>query len=309
MITMDGNELIRAIGLPLKDKKVIDILKQTNSGMPSKGYYAPNVFNLEAGITFSFNARYSFERAYLEPPYLTLDKPFPRPPFENPDDEVCELMLEKIDLVDEFKTDLPFGLSFDGDNSEFIKQGKPYKKIKYSKESSFANYANCYLRGIYQIELQYNCNDKLVRVQTSLISNETRKYLRRKETLREQNKNINPELSANLITFKNPDIICSWKSRMAEGDDCFSNENIEATNIILNDFIDQMAIATQEKKASKILNTVKKVVNALNKINNKYNHIETMEREELCEFIFSAVKATGYVLDENEDITYEWREW
>lgn len=302
---IDGNELVAAIGLPLRDEKVIDILKLTKSDMPTKGYHAPNVFNLDKGITFSFRSRYVFERSFLEPPYLTFDKAFPRPPFENPDDEVCELILEEIWLSDNFKGSFPFGLDFNGDNSNFLNQGKPYKKIKYSEK----NYGNCFLRDKYQIEIQLNSDQTFGQLRVSLIANETRKYLRRKESLRIQNKNIKPESAGNLITFKNPTLISSWKLRMADGDDCFTDENIEATNTILNDFIDQMSIATQEKKASKVLSTVKKAVVALNKLNDKYNHIETMEREELCDFIFSVVKSTGYVLEENEDITYEWRQW
>ena len=49
---------------------------------------------------------------------------------------------------------------------------------------------------------------------------------------------------------------------------------------------------------------------SLNKINNKYDEfIDTMEREELCEFINIVVRQTGLEIDKNVDLTEEWREW
>jgi hypothetical protein len=48
----------------------------------------------------------------------------------------------------------------------------------------------------------------------------------------------------------------------------------------------------------------------MNKINKKHDHfIETLEREELSNFINSIVRKTGLETDSNIDITEEWREW
>lgn len=254
--------------------------------MPDKGYHAPNVFNLEKGIIFSFRSRYVFERSYLEPPYPTLDMPFPRPPFTDPDAIVCELMLEMIWFDDsKFEGNLPFGLKFGDANTEFIKQGKPYKKISYTNI-----YGSCFIRDKYELQLQFDKDHKLLRMFVSLIGNDIRRFFRREETIKEQNKNIKSEFVNNVLLWKDAKPTERWCERMKGGDDCFSGENIEATDKILDDFINQLAAATNEKKAGKVLSTIKKVVTALNKLNAKYNHIETMEREELCAFIDSAIK-------------------
>ena len=54
-----------------------------------------------------------------------------------------------------------------------------------------------------------------------------------------------------------------------------------------------------------------KLVKKLNKINNKYKYglIETMEREELCEWMNIIIRKTGLELEDNVDITDEYREW
>ncbi|MEH7329499.1 hypothetical protein V7085_19010, partial [Priestia megaterium] len=57
-----------------------------------------------------------------------------------------------------------------------------------------------------------------------------------------------------------------------------------------------------------ILEYVKEVVIGLNELNEQFDYfIETLEREELCEFIIKAANAAG--LETEEDITEEWREW
>jgi hypothetical protein len=48
----------------------------------------------------------------------------------------------------------------------------------------------------------------------------------------------------------------------------------------------------------------------LNKINNNLDYfIDTIEREELCNFIVQAISTTGFELKEGYDITEEWRDW
>ncbi|MBY0597099.1 hypothetical protein [Bacillus bingmayongensis] len=53
---------------------------------------------------------------------------------------------------------------------------------------------------------------------------------------------------------------------------------------------------------------VEKVVVSLNELNEQYDFfIETLEREELYEFIVEVAAIAG--LEVEEDITEEWREW
>lgn len=299
-------DFLSLIGLPLKDERVVSLLKETNTELPKKGHHAPTSYNFDLGFMYQFRSRYVFERSFLIPPFLTEEMPFPRAPFEDPDAEVCEPILEEIGINCNYKGQLPFELKFGHDITDFIAEGKHYKRIKYSE-----GYGCCFLRGDYELELQFTTGNEFHRLRIMFIGNDTRKYLRRKETLRVQNKNIKPESEAAqaLSVLKNKKPIEAWKERMLAGDDCFSEESIGSTEVILDTFMDQLIVASREKKASKLMGAVKKAVTALNKLNAKYNHIETMEREELCDFISLAVASTGYVLEDDEDVTYEWREW
>ena len=56
------------------------------------------------------------------------------------------------------------------------------------------------------------------------------------------------------------------------------------------------------------MQVVKEVVMKLNELNIEHDHfIETMEREDLYDFIDTAARISG--LESEEDITEEWREW
>jgi hypothetical protein len=99
-----------------------------------------------------------------------------------------------------------------------------------------------------------------------------------------------------------------WKQRMLEGDDIFNQANIEATNIALLRFIDSLLAIKDLGEEKIIIEAVKDVVLNLNELNDEFDYfIETMEREELYEFIMEAAQIAG--LNTSEDITEEWREW
>lgn len=95
---------------------------------------------------------------------------------------------------------------------------------------------------------------------------------------------------------------------MLEGDDMFTTENINAANTILDSYIRSLANINGKTTDSKIMKCVKQVVHNLNELNETNNYfIETMEREELCDFISQAAYLAG--LEVAGDITEEWREW
>ena len=79
---------------------------------------------------------------------------------------------------------------------------------------------------------------------------------------------------------------------------------------MLKDYLQTLTELTNQKKATNIYNSIKKIVRAINKINDKHDgFIETMEREELCDFINNVVRKTGLDIEPNIDLTEEWREW
>lgn len=98
-----------------------------------------------------------------------------------------------------------------------------------------------------------------------------------------------------------------WRMRMDEGDDQFTEENIAATETVLRGYTDGLS-RFQEPSEKQIVQEVKKVVLRLNALNEEYDFfIETLEREELQDFIIEKAQQVG--LETEEDITEEWREW
>lgn len=99
-----------------------------------------------------------------------------------------------------------------------------------------------------------------------------------------------------------------WRQRMTEFDDQFDEECLNNSERILNEFIDALSIARGDQKA--IVDAVRYAVVRFNDINDLHDYfIETMEREELYEFIQNAAKVAGLHIDDQMDITEEWREW
>ena len=80
------------------------------------------------------------------------------------------------------------------------------------------------------------------------------------------------------------------------------------TDEILDTYMNRLEGSLDKMSEQDILEYVQEVVIGLNELNEQFDYfIETLEREELCEFIIKAANAAG--LETEEDITEEWREW
>ncbi len=91
-----------------------------------------------------------------------------------------------------------------------------------------------------------------------------------------------------------------------EEDELFTVENIQATEKVLDLYLNQLKDSKGVEQD--ILRCVKEVVLSLNDLNEQFDYfIETIEREELYEFITEGANLAG--LETEEDITEEWREW
>ena len=107
--------------------------------------------------------------------------------------------------------------------------------------------------------------------------------------------------------LKNNKLTAAWQQRM-ENDEIFTAENIKATDEILDTYMNRLEGSLDKMSEQDILEYVQEVVIGLNELNEQFDYfIETIEREELCEFIIKAANAAG--LETEEDITEEWREW
>jgi hypothetical protein len=107
--------------------------------------------------------------------------------------------------------------------------------------------------------------------------------------------------------LKNNKPTAAWQQRM-EDDEIFTVENIKATDEILDTYMNRLKDSVDKMSEQDILEYVQEIVIGLNELNEQFDYfIETLEREELCEFIIKAANAAG--LETEEDITEEWREW
>lgn len=93
-----------------------------------------------------------------------------------------------------------------------------------------------------------------------------------------------------------------------EDGEFFTEENISATNKVLDTYINNLEQLGENPTEVEVMQVVKEIVIKINELNIEHNHfIETMEREDLYEFIDTAARIAG--LESEEDITEEWREW
>ena len=98
-----------------------------------------------------------------------------------------------------------------------------------------------------------------------------------------------------------------WTERMNDGDDVFTEKKIAATDDLLDEFMVDLEKLEGVADDSQILAVVKKLIKALNKQNRRAKHIETLEREELVDYVLTAAKIVGFSRD--DDVTEEWRKW
>ncbi|WP_395761225.1 hypothetical protein [Bacillus sp. 3G2] len=99
----------------------------------------------------------------------------------------------------------------------------------------------------------------------------------------------------------------SWVEYDEDGE-FFTEANISATNTVLDTYINNLQQLGENPTEVEVMQVVKEVVIKINELNIEHDQfIETMEREDLYEFIDAAARIAG--LESEEDITEEWREW
>lgn len=136
--------------------------------------------------------------------------------------------------------------------------------------------------------------------------NENKKTAESEEAPKQEVNNLEDIMTFEELTKNKPTL--EWKQRMDEDDDLFTEENINATNEVLDSYINSLKELKDNPTEEEVLECVKKVVISLNELNENYDYfIETIEREELYEFITEAARIAGF--ESEEDITEDWREW
>lgn len=95
---------------------------------------------------------------------------------------------------------------------------------------------------------------------------------------------------------------------MTDGDDVFTPQALAASDRALDDFLGELNSLDQPVSEATALPVVERVVRRFNALNDEFGYfVETLEREELCEYIETALAAAGVRFD--GDITEQWREW
>lgn len=95
---------------------------------------------------------------------------------------------------------------------------------------------------------------------------------------------------------------------MTEGDYMFTPQALAASDRALDEFLAELAALVQPATEATALPVVERVVRRFNALNDEFgSFVETLEREELCEYIETALATAGVQVD--GDVTLQWREW
>lgn len=257
--------------------------------------------NKNNGIYLNFDGYTRYKPQYGEPSQR----------FENAKDE---LFLDEITIDNNFSknrkpcpVELPFNLQF-GDTREIVLQ--KLNKKPYDKSSTSYGYCWWTLFDEFRILTAINPEYELIWVRIMKLTLDEKEKAKLKKYLSQQNKNIQPENSKKVLEYIDKLPTADWILRKEDGDELFTDEGITSVETLLKDYLLTLADLATKKKAANIYKSIKKVTTALNKINDRNNgFIETMEREELCEFLNTVVRETGLDIDKDIDLTEEWREW
>ena len=84
--------------------------------------------------------------------------------------------------------------------------------------------------------------------------------------------------------------------------------HINKAKTILDDFISELE-NVEMTDATEINRIVRETIFKLNDLNESSEFIDTMEREDICEFISKAASEAGLTINKGEDITAEYRNW
>ena len=201
----------------------------------------------------------------------------------------------------------PFGLKKGNSTNEVI------DKIGFKPSSKSKNLGKENLWNFYSKEFKvmpvFNKKMKLKWLRIWKLDKSDRIKIELKKNLKLQNKNIKPENHSKLEKFKAENPIPNWERKNSKKSISDLSIFVEA-NLCIEEFIVNLINATKNKNANKVQSSVKKVTKKFNKLSLRESHlINTPEREKLINFIMMAVKLTGFEVENEIDLTQDWRNW
>lgn len=228
--------------------------------------------------------------------------------FKSKDEHEVLLYELTFQQIDKQNCILPFGLLF-GDSTEKVTSKLGQKPFSKSKNMDNQNTWTFYT-DLFEVMPVFDRDLKLEWLRIWGIKSSDKKKIEFKNNLTLQDKNINQDRLGDLLELKNQKPTIRWTKSLSEGDTNFTDLCIKESEQLINSFIDELVDASKNKKAQAIYTRMKNVVNGFNKLNKRHDgFIETLEREELVDFITKATMLTGFKIDENIDITEEIRQW
>jgi hypothetical protein len=218
------------------------------------------------------------------------------------------LTVDSITLTVDFAGELPCDLSAKTDY-ESVNLGI---KISFEK-NPYGGFGKDFLVDGAVVSLYFDEEKQFKSVTLQTLDPHTALLIQFKQELSTQKPNINANFSAQSLILPSP--VIAWRKRMIgdgveAGDQIFTEENLFASQAVLDAFLSEVETAAAKKSPTQLLAAVKNLVKSLNKLTkNMGNFIETNEREELVPYIENVVKAAGLHIPQGLDITLEWRDW
>ena len=291
---MNGDEILDLIGRPAGSAQVRKFLTIYELNTPET--FSDSAWSREHGVSVEFSSRVYYERYYESAPEAD----------SSATGHAQERIANEITFESYFTGTLPGGLSFRDGLQAFIKVGKRLTK-DIEEETGRQIYRMLTDRHVVMVSADQGGQVQFIRYWP--VEKKIRKMVNRKAEIKRQDQHIQADAAGRIDGMKSMYPALIWIQRMKAGDESFSEKSIYNTQQLLERYLSDLTLAAESHKASSVVKAVKNVVSGLNKLNHKYHHIDTLEREELCIFITKAAKATGYQIDDSEDITEEWREW
>lgn len=323
---MDASAMLKYLGYSihhqrvqkrLVEYKMAEIKRSNNSqgliSMFSKNSiqsYGPTEFkNKELGVYFSFSKKKSFLSEYK---HLKFEK-YPK------DDK--ELILTEITIEpknDILKLPLNLSYSMSGDDIKGL-LGKPIEESELFGQIKWR-----YRIDDYKILLSLNADYQLLWVRMWLVDLHTYWAEERESKLTVYDPKIINLSEHEIIELQKHNPSARWKEYKDEWFEEFEeqekNEEIiedrtkaldffDVLDSLFEEYLKMISKYAKEKNAKKIYEALKTTIRKFNEWNNPNNYIMTMERDGICEILERALRATGFEIHEDEDITLIWREW
>ena len=304
-----GDDLIGHIGSSVHHPFFRKVLKEIKQEVPfsierpnGNGLQIDKIWNNDIGLYFDFTTPIG---------YFHFTNNEVKKIFTN---DKYELILSEVNFSNERKFEIhyPFGINI-GDDIKTVstKIGKkPDKKYKSNGSPYHLGYICYYYTEFYRIITYLSEEKKLLSINVQFSQVSDKKYIVDSATIQKKSQISFSKNISKIEKLKNDLPIKKWTKRLAKGDNIFNEKNLKDSENILIGFIEEVSSGLTENSNSKIRKAIKKVVEKFNKLNIRHeNFIETMEREELAEFINKIANLTGLTNDTGGAITEEWREW